>query len=254
MDSASINVNETSGTPELGRANPYPLEVPIAGLNQAYGVSEPTFYKYIKALGIQRIEHGKLKYIRIEDKEKITCLVATLRRQQYPSIKEAIGEMRAKGISIPKSPEELQAETNSEEFDAVGGSLLNQSTLLKTSWEWLTEGCKREMPTFIQMGQAILAPLVNSVHQLSERMVALPPSSSLAQNLMEHYEFLERAAEKQWSIKTSKLAELLDLSPQTLSSKKVLERDGFRFSKVGRSGRESLWQVEKALLELDPTE
>lgn len=233
--------------------------MPIAGLNKEYGVSEPTLYKYIKALGIKRIGRGKLKYIRIEDRDKITSLVATLRKQQHPSLKEAVQAMRALGIYIPKSPEELESEDDFDESLATRGALaesqtLSQSRTGESPWAWLMEGFKREMPTFSQFGQSVLAPLVGAVQQLGNRVATLSPASSLARNLMEHYEFLEAAAERNWFIKTSKLAAILELSSHTLSSKKVLERDGFRFSKAGKSGRESVWKVERALLDSSPME
>ena len=55
-------------------------------------------------------------------------------------------------------------------------------------------------------------------------------------------ELLERVAEKGWLLSTSQLAPLLGL--RSLSGK-ALERYGFTFTRVGRNGAESAWQVEK---------
>ncbi len=59
---------------------------------------------------------------------------------------------------------------------------------------------------------------------------------------LERFEQLQALADNDWRPSTSELAAILGV--KTLSGR-VLERYGFRFSRVGRNGAQSAWKVER---------
>lgn len=59
---------------------------------------------------------------------------------------------------------------------------------------------------------------------------------------------LSLAMKEEALLSTSRLADLLDVSPATFSGKKSVVRMGFKFIRVGKEGRETAWRVVKAQL------
>lgn len=57
---------------------------------------------------------------------------------------------------------------------------------------------------------------------------------------------LQDACDHGWLLPTSELAQVLAISPRTLTHHKSYQRYGFLFTKVGRSGIESAWKVTKS--------
>ncbi|PSB42686.1 hypothetical protein C7B80_26665 [Cyanosarcina cf. burmensis CCALA 770] len=78
-----------------------------------------------------------------------------------------------------------------------------------------------------------LAALVGAIAQSLQ-----PPQPPLAA-----YEDLEKAVERGWILPTSKVKELIGISPRTKKGDKYFQWGSFTFVKVGKLGAETGWQV-----------
>lgn len=72
-----------------------------------------------------------------------------------------------------------------------------------------------------------------------------PPQA--ANDISARLHLLQDACDYGWLLPTSELAQVLQLSPKTLIHHKSYQRYGFTFTKIGRSGAESAWEVKKQL-------
>lgn len=86
------------------------------------------------------------------------------------------------------------------------------------------------------------ATAINVMAELMEKMMfyAYAKNSSPLAN----YEELEKAAEFEWILPTSKIKELIGVTPK-MTNDGVFIRGSFAFIKTGKIGREAGWQVTK---------
>lgn len=63
------------------------------------------------------------------------------------------------------------------------------------------------------------------------------------QNLLSRFEQLQAIADHDWRPSTSELAKILGLASLSVST---FERYGFRFTRAGKNGAQSVWKVEKS--------
>jgi DNA-binding Lrp family transcriptional regulator len=202
----------------------------IQGLAEELEISDPTLHKYLNKLSIERIKDGKRAYISQADYEKVAALASMLRKGKFDSVADAIRELRSRGVIIPKRPEELELDGEDERAEVERFQPVN--------WSFI----ERLFPSFLALGETIVSPLANAINQLGEVLKPAPPSAAAKQR--EIREYLDDAASRGWKLATSELAPLLGLKPSAISGS-PFERIGYRFIKVGKSGRESLWKVEK---------
>lgn len=62
--------------------------------------------------------------------------------------------------------------------------------------------------------------------------------------ILDNYEQLEKCCQNRWLIPTSKLAQLMEISPNTIRGERI-ERFGFVAIKTSEKARESIWKIEK---------
>ncbi|MEH1788405.1 MAG: hypothetical protein V7L23_23175 [Nostoc sp.] len=93
------------------------------------------------------------------------------------------------------------------------------------------------------------ATTINIMAELMEKMMSYTytrDSSPLAS-----YEELEKAAEFEWILPTSKIKELIGVPPKTTHDSDTFIRGSFAFIKQGKIGSETGWQVTKQVPKLD---
>lgn len=90
---------------------------------------------------------------------------------------------------------------------------------------------------------------INVMADLMEKMMSYTyqrHSSPLA-----NYEELEKAAEFEWILPTSKIKELIGVTPKVAKNGDTFIRGSFAFEKFGKIGNETGWQVTKLVPSLD---
>ncbi|QLE44833.1 hypothetical protein FD723_18640 [Nostoc sp. C052] len=70
-------------------------------------------------------------------------------------------------------------------------------------------------------------------------------------SVLANYEELEKAAEFEWILPTSKIKELIGISPKTTKDSDTFIRGSFAFIKQGKIGNETGWKVAKQVSSLD---
>lgn len=68
-----------------------------------------------------------------------------------------------------------------------------------------------------------------------------PPQSPLT-----IYEELEKAVKCKWVLPTSKVKELIEVSPKTAKGEQTFKRGSFTFTKAGKIGNETGWRVTRS--------
>lgn len=202
--------------------------VSIAELLVRLQVSKPTLYNYFSEAGVTPVRDGRQAYVTREESEWIGAMWGALKNGKAESVAAAVENLRASGIPIPgKEPETKLMKKTTRQPDTLGDEGL---TIVD-----------RSSSTLIQIGQAIITPLVEAIAKFNVKAdVNLTPQKLT----LKHYEELEKAYEKGWLLSTSELAGLLKMSAGSIT--KEFKRGGFRFVKAGKNGRESAWKVLKA--------
>lgn len=91
--------------------------------------------------------------------------------------------------------------------------------------------------------------VVNVMAGLMEKMMFHTMTTRLSP--LASYEELEKAAEFEWILPTSKIKELIGVSPKTTKGSDNFIRGSFAFIKQGKIGSETGWQVTKQGITLD---
>ena len=192
-------VNESSETieaidPQLFIEQP----VSIAELLVRLQVSKPTLYNYFSEAGVTPVRDGRQAYVTREESEWIGAMWGALKNGKAESVAAAVENLRASGIPIPgKEPETKLMKKTIRQPDTLGDEGLTISLL------------DRSGSKLIQIGQAIITPLVEAIAKLNVKAdVNLTPQNQT----LTHYEELEKAYEKGWLLSTSELAGLLKMS------------------------------------------
>lgn len=86
------------------------------------------------------------------------------------------------------------------------------------------------------------AGLIDAIAGRVVELVSLNPSGRPTPDPLVRLRLLQEACDQGWLLSTSQLAPLLGV--KSLSGQ-VIERYGFRFTRVGRNGIESAWRIEQ---------
>jgi len=182
--------------------------LPVASLQQRYGISRSVLYERINALQISSEKRGNKAYVNAEQIELLDNLHAFL--QNGGSTADFLASA---GLSTLLSGDD-QLATQSALFDAKAMAALVVAILQERG----VANAQQITPSPVASPVAITFPLAN-------------------------LEALERATTNGWLLSTSQLAPLLGL--KTLTGK-ALTRYGFTCQRVGKNGNESAWSVSKA--------
>ena len=174
-------------------------QIPIAQLQDRYGLERSSVYARLSALKIKPLKIGRRSFVS-EDQVK--------RLDEFDSYLKSggnVADFMSNGHPVDASESSLEVSS---------GHLLDAQL----------------------SNQTILDVLSDLVAGLSRR-----PTDDLSARL----HLLQDACDHGWLLPTSELAQALQLNPKTLSHHKSYQRYGFSFTKVGRSGAESAWEVSK---------
>ncbi|MBN3875225.1 hypothetical protein [Nostoc sp. JL23] len=93
------------------------------------------------------------------------------------------------------------------------------------------------------MPAAGYANAINIMAELMEKMMSYAYARDSSP--LTNYEELEKAAEFEWILPTSKIKELIGVSPKAAKDGDTFIRGSFAFIKLGKVGNETGWQVLK---------
>ncbi|MEH1808466.1 hypothetical protein [Nostoc sp.] len=96
------------------------------------------------------------------------------------------------------------------------------------------------------------ATAINIMAELMEKMMSYAYARDSSP--LTNYEELEKAAEFEWILPTSKIKELIGVSPKAAKDGDTFIRGSFAFIKLGKVGNETGWQVLKQVPNLDLTQ
>ncbi len=181
--------------------------IPVNQLSDRYKLARSAVYKRMADLGIEREKIGNRAYVSAEQ----VALLDEL--HSFIGVGGNVAEFIArKGLDKPNR------QIDSDSSGQSSGLALDQSDMVK-----LISAIAAEMANNLQPSLA-------------------PPPDPLA-----YYETLEKAARGGWKLRTSELANLLQLTPQEINSYgQTFYEAGFVFNRAGyRSGGETAWLVSK---------
>ena len=181
--------------------------IPVNQLSDRYKLARSAVYKRMADLGIEREKIGNRAYVSAEQ----VALLDEL--HSFIGVGGNVAEFIArKGLDKPNR------QIDSDSSGQSSGLALDQSDMVK-----LISAIAAEMANNLQPSLA-------------------PPPDPLA-----YYETLEKAARGGWILRTSELANLLQLTPQEINSYgQTFYEAGFVFNRAGyRSGGETAWLVSK---------
>lgn len=184
--------------------------IPVNQLVQRYKLARSAVYKRMSDLGIEREKIGNRAYVNAEQIALLDELHAFI--QIGGNIAEFIAR---RGLSPGKSSDDGSGQAFEGAAGAAGGLSFSQPDMLK---------------------------LLNAF--AAEMAAQIRPADPLA-----YYESLEKAASRKWKLRTSELADLLNLDPEEIESYgQTFFEAGFAFNRAGfRSGGEAGWFVSKDL-------
>lgn len=182
--------------------------IPVNQLSDRYRLARSAVYKRMADLGIEREKIGNRAYVNAEQ----VALLDEL--HEFIQIGGNVAEfITRKGLDVGNNQSTANSDDSSDSASALA---LSQSDMVK-----LISAIAAEM-------SAQLRPTV--------------PVDPLA-----YYDFLERAANNGWKLRTSELAELLKLKSDEINGYgQTFFEAGFVFNRSGyRSGGEVAWRVSK---------
>lgn len=229
----------------------------ISALLKRWDISKPTLYGYFKTLSITPVRQGRAAYIAGEQRELVSALVYQLRQSKNVSIEDAVRGMRAMGIYVPPTTVEPDSEmavsktramVNKRRDDLTADDLTpDDLTVNDLTVNDLTVGTVAR-----NIGSQRVSGLISKFWEISIDKLSpflSPFFAGLKQPVdpLADCELIERLCQKGWELPTSRLAEILNLSPNTIGSMNEFDRLGFHFKKVGKTGREVSWSVTKII-------
>ncbi len=183
--------------------------IPVNQLITRYKLARSAVYKRMADLGIEREKIGNRAYVNADQ----IALLDEL--HDFIQVGGNVAEFIArKGLRPAGSTSaDLNGQSAEESSELTAGLSLSQADMLK-----LISAFASEMAAKIQ------------------------PADPLA-----YYESLEKAASRGWKLRTSELADLLDLDPDEINRYgQTFYEAGFVFNRAGyRSGGEVAWLVSK---------
>lgn len=93
------------------------------------------------------------------------------------------------------------------------------------------------------------ATAINVMAELMEKMMAYTYARNPSP--LANYEELEKAVKFEWVLPTSLVKTLTGVTPKTTHGSDTFLCMGFAFTKIGRIGRETGWEVTKQMVSLD---
>ena len=92
------------------------------------------------------------------------------------------------------------------------------------------------------LAHAVGAPLVSAVSMGVERAIA---SQSQPPNPLWYMRELKQAASEDWLLTTAEVRELIGVKPTTSKGSDTYKRGCWLFTKAGKIGNQTAWQVQK---------
>lgn len=181
--------------------------LPVTALPNRYGVARSQVYNRIKALGIETLKRGNKAFV---DAEQIAQL-------------DRIAELIHHGETLEVAAATiLQDSPTGQSHDPTPRSGVSSLTMTPA------------MPP-ANDSSALLQLLAGA---MAAAPVSLPPPPSP----LARFEQLQAMADNGWRPSSSELAAIL--GRKSLTGQRF-ERYGFRFTRAGKNGAQSAWQVEK---------
>ena len=104
----------------------------------------------------------------------------------------------------------------------------------------------REQPVIpCEYYEAVDSSWEEEVAKLRQSISKLVQAINQQQPALQYLEILENAQSKNWLLSTHELGVLLGVKPHCAPSQKEYFKGGWKFIKMGKRGREILWQVKK---------
>jgi len=222
-------------------------ELAIKSLLVRYGVSRQTFYdNYFPNLGITPRRQGQQAYITRPERDQLDAMVVLLRSGNYESVAEAVRALRSQ-----EAPTAAASHlSTSQVVTSTPMSVEALSVAQPQTGDWWV----RAFPTVTAIINQVMSALL-PLKEMSSALTLiankpdpapLPPSrTEQLDAIAKRHQILLTCAVSGILLSTSHVAQLLELTPGTVSSRPAFNRCGFRFTKAGRGGRETEWKVSK---------
>jgi len=240
--------------------------VPVAQLATRLGIKTAALYdrlNTLEKLGIDRIREGRHVYFPAQHLPLLDALDQHLKAKR--TIAEFLAQHRAEVTAPPPERHDALPQVQRDLAVVEGqrpgllGLQHQLQTLFPSFWAAGEATLARLAAPFIanqdrMVGQ--LTQLNTHVEQLDATVAAMqtvsPAVAHLRDTVLPQFEHLKAAlaifescAQTGALLLTAQLALLVRLNPKTISKQQTFQRQGDRFTKVGKEGRESVWRVTK---------
>ena len=217
--------------------------IPVSQLPSRYSVNRSVVYTRLKELNIKTQKIGKQSYIYATELNLLDKLDKHLKNGGITSEFIATNSLEQNGDKTQdnqtrqtqdESPDNNQ--TNKDDSLPSNNEALNK--LVQDSDHTHTPTLTRQTGQDIPIETIIQATIIQTLSVLNQQNnQTLSPLNDL--------ETLQKVLDNNWLLTTTKIAQIIGLSPKTIGKKKQYYYCGFIFTKIGRKGKQSLWKIEK---------
>ena len=217
--------------------------IPVSQLPSRYSVNRSVVYTRLKELKIKPQKIGKQSYIKGTELDLLDRLDEHLKNGGITSeFLAMIKEEPDSGHTQDKRAGDTQDESLDTSPTSRDKALYNEGIAL----EKLSQDSNQTQPhtLAIHTGQDLqIEPIIQSI--IIQTLAALNQQRTEQSTPIDDLETLQKVLDNGWLLTTTKLAQIIGLSPKTIGQKKQNYYCGFVFTKVGRQGKQSLWKIER---------
>ena len=217
--------------------------IPVSQLPSRYSINRSVVYTRLKELKIKPQKIGKQSYINPTELDLLDKLDKHLKNGGITS------EFLATNSSVQDEGKTQDTWTRYIQDESPDNSQINRDYSIYSKDKTLNkldqDSNQTHSPTLTrQTGQDI------SIEQIIQGTIIQTLSVINQQNnqiktTLSDLETLQKVLDNNWLLTTNKIAEIIGLSPKTISKKKQYSYCGFIFRKIGKQGKQTLWEIEK---------
>ena len=217
--------------------------IPVSQLPSRYSINRSVVYTRLKELKIKPQKIGKQSYINATELDLLDKLDKHLknggRTSEFLATNSSVQDedktqdKTARHIQ-DESPDNSQTDRDIYIYSKDKALKKLEQDSDQTSDQTLT----RQTGQDISIEQIIQGTIIQTLSVLN-------PQNNQIKTTLSDLETLQKVLDNNWLLTTSKIAEIIGLSPNTISKKKQYSYCGFIFTKIGKQGKQTLWKIEK---------
>ena len=217
--------------------------IPVSQLPSRYSINRSVVYTRLKELKIKPKKIGKQSFINATELDLLDKLDKHLknggRTSEFLATNSDVqDEKKAQDILTRQIQDESPDNSQENRYLPIESREKNLKKLGQDSNQTHSQTLTRQTGQDISIEAIIQGTIIKTLSVINQQ-------NNQIKTTLSDLETLQKVLDNNWLLTTNKIAEIIGLSPKTISKKKQYSYCGFIFRKIGKQGKQTLWEIEK---------